>query len=378
MGRPSRDGGKGGCGFSMAEKTAKYHIGIDIGSTTIKTVILDGSGKAVYQNYERHMSETRKALLRHLQKIRQVTGGEGFTLALTGSSAMGIAQEAGIPFEQEVIACAAAVEKLIPQTDTAIELGGEDAKITYFRGSMEQRMNGACAGGTGSFIDQMAALLSTDAAGLNALAEKGREIHTIASRCGVFAKTDVQALMNTGISREDIALSVFQAVVNQTIGNLAQGRPIKGRVAFLGGPLHFLPLLRERFVKTLGLGEGDVVKVEDSNYFVARGAALCESSRECDLDSIIGAVSKPSKRTSASSELTLSSRSLTARRSTRPSRRATLMSACRAQALKAPRGLCSWASTLGPRPPSLPAATRTTACSTPTTAQTAARRSGPL
>ena len=305
MGRPSRDGGKGGCGFSMAEKTAKYHIGIDIGSTTIKTVILDGSGKAVYQNYERHMSETRKALLRHLQKIRQVTGGEGFTLALTGSSAMGIAQEAGIPFEQEVIACAAAVEKLIPQTDTAIELGGEDAKITYFRGSMEQRMNGACAGGTGSFIDQMAALLSTDAAGLNALAEKGREIHTIASRCGVFAKTDVQALMNTGISREDIALSVFQAVVNQTIGNLAQGRPIKGRVAFLGGPLHFLPLLRERFVKTLGLGEGDVVKVEDSNYFVARGAALCESSRECDLDSIIGAVSKPSKRTSASSELTL-------------------------------------------------------------------------
>jgi predicted CoA-substrate-specific enzyme activase len=284
----------GGCGFlSMAEKTAKYRIGIDIGSTTIKTVILDCDGKTVYQNYERHMSETRKALLRHLEKIREITGSGSFTLALTGSSAMGIATEAGIPFEQEVIACASAVEKLIPQTDTAIELGGEDAKITYFRGSMEQRMNGACAGGTGSFIDQMAALLSTDAAGLNELASRGKEIHTIASRCGVFAKTDVQALMNTGISREDIALSVFQAVVNQTIGNLAQGRPIKGHVAFLGGPLHFLPVLRERFVKTLELAPDEVVEVEDSNYFVARGAALCESARQCDLGEIMKAVARP-------------------------------------------------------------------------------------
>ncbi|MGN0908227.1 MAG: BadF/BadG/BcrA/BcrD ATPase family protein, partial [Succinivibrio sp.] len=290
----------------MAERTAKYRIGIDIGSTTIKTVILDESGKAAYQNYERHMSETRKALLRHLVKIREVVGSDSFTMALTGSSAMGIAAEAGIPFEQEVIACAAAVEKLIPQTDTAIELGGEDAKITYFRGSMEQRMNGACAGGTGSFIDQMATLLSTDAAGLNDLASHGKDIQTIASRCGVFAKTDVQALMNNGISREDIALSVFQAVVNQTIGNLAQGRPIKGHVAFLGGPLHFLPVLRERFVKTLGLGEGDVVQVEDSNFFVARGAALCENARQCDLEKIMEAVSRPpSARTSAQSEFTL-------------------------------------------------------------------------
>ncbi len=290
----------------MADKTAAYRIGIDIGSTTIKTVVLDSCLKTVYQNYERHMSETRKALLRHLQKIKEITKGKSFTLALTGSSAMGIAKSASIPFEQEVIACSCAVEKLIPQTDTAIELGGEDAKITYFRGSMEQRMNGACAGGTGAFIDQMAALLSTDASGLNELASRGKEIHTIASRCGVFAKTDVQALMNTGISREDIALSVFQAVVNQTIGNLAQGRPIKGHVAFLGGPLHFLSVLRDRFADTLKLSPEDVVEVEDSNYFVARGAALCENAKECDLDKIIRIISAPPKEEeSVKSALTL-------------------------------------------------------------------------
>ncbi len=264
---------------TMAEESQFLRVGVDIGSTTIKTIILKGDGTVIFKSYERHLSETVKSLKRNLGYIREHAGDRQFYFALTGSSAMGLAEKSGLPFEQEVIACAAAVRKLIPETDTAVELGGEDAKITYFRGTMEQRMNGACAGGTGSFIDQMAILLSTDAKGLNDLAAKGKEIHTIASRCGVFAKTDVQSLMNTGVSREDIALSVFQAVVNQTIGNLAQGRPIKGHVAFLGGPLHFLPELRKRFIETLELRPDEVVEVRDANYFVAAGAALCESAR---------------------------------------------------------------------------------------------------
>ena len=264
---------------TMAEESQFLRVGVDIGSTTIKTIILKGDGTVIFKSYERHLSETVKSLKRNLGYIREHAGDRQFYFALTGSSAMGLAEKSGLPFEQEVIACAAAVRKLIPETDTAVELGGEDAKITYFRGTMEQRMNGACAGGTGSFIDQMAILLSTDAKGLNDLAAKGKEIHTIASRCGVFAKTDVQSLMNTGVSREDIALSVFQAVVNQTIGNLAQGRPIKGHVAFLGGPLHFLPELRKRFIETLKLSEDEVVEVKDANYFVAAGAAYSESAR---------------------------------------------------------------------------------------------------
>ena len=172
---------------------------------------------------------------------------------------MGIAKKISIPFVQEVIACQTAVEKFIPSTDTVVELGGEDAKIIYLKGAPEVRMNGVCAGGTGSFIDHMASLLSTDALGLNELAEKGRQIYTIASRCGVFAKTDIQALMNDGVKKADIALSIFQAVVNQTIGNLAQGRAIEGAVAFLGGPLHFLPELKKRFIETLNLSPAEVV-----------------------------------------------------------------------------------------------------------------------
>ncbi len=270
----------------MADQSQFLRVGVDIGSTTIKTVILAADGSVLFKSYERHFSETVKSLERNLGYIRKHAGAGRFYFALTGSSAMGLAQKSGLPFEQEVIACAAAVRRLIPQTDTAVELGGEDAKITYFSGTMEQRMNGACAGGTGSFIDQMATLLSTDAQGLNDLAARGTDIQTIASRCGVFAKTDVQALMNTGVSRENIALSVFQAVVNQTIGNLAQGRPIKGRVAFLGGPLHFLSVLRERFIATLGLKPDEVVEVEDANYFVAEGAAICKNARLTTADEL--------------------------------------------------------------------------------------------
>ena len=219
------------------------NVGIDVGSTTIKLVVLDHEKNILYKNYARHFSEIGNALQENLTHLKSIVGEQKFSFALTGSAGMGIAQRIGLPFVQEVIACAAAVKQLIPQTDTVVELGGEDAKITYFGDAPEQRMNGVCAGGTGSFIDHMASLLSTDAPGLDELAAKGRQIYTIASRCGVFAKTDIQALMNDGAEKADIALSIFQAVVNQTIGNLAQGRPIDGHVAFLGGPLHFLPEL---------------------------------------------------------------------------------------------------------------------------------------
>ena len=174
------------------------NVGIDIGSTTIKVVVLDKEKKLVYKKYARHFSEINAALHENLSTLRLVIGEQKFSFALTGSAGMGVAQRIGLPFVQEVISCASAVKSLIPQTDTVVELGGEDAKITYFGAAPEQRMNGVCAGGTGSFIDHMASLLSTDAPGLNALAEKGRQIYTIASRCGVFAKTDIQALMNDG------------------------------------------------------------------------------------------------------------------------------------------------------------------------------------
>ena len=260
------------------------NVGIDIGSTTIKVVVLDREKNIVYKKYARHFSEIGASLHENLENLKKVVGEQKFSFALTGSAGMGIAQRIGMPFVQEVIACASAVKSLIPQTDTVVELGGEDAKITYFGSAPEQRMNGVCAGGTGSFIDQMASLLSTDAPGLNALAEKGKQIYAIASRCGVFAKTDIQALMNDGAEKADIALSVFQAVVNQTISNLAQGRPIGGNVAFLGGPLHFLPALKKRFIETLKLTPEHVVPVEDGCYFVALGAALSEETELMDCE----------------------------------------------------------------------------------------------
>lgn len=259
------------------------NVGIDVGSTTIKLVVLDHEKKILYKNYARHFSEIGNALQENLTHLKAIVGDQKFSFALTGSAGMGIAQRIGLPFVQEVIACATAVKELIPKTDTVVELGGEDAKITYFGDAPEQRMNGVCAGGTGSFIDHMASLLSTDAPGLNELAAKGKQIYTIASRCGVFAKTDIQALMNDGAQKADIALSIFQAVVNQTIGNLAQGRPISGNVAFLGGPLHFLPELRKRFIATLKLDAEHVVNVAYGNYFVAMGAALAEEAEVIDV-----------------------------------------------------------------------------------------------
>lgn len=267
-------------------------VGIDIGSTTIKLVVMDNKERLIFKNYARHFSEIGSALTNSLTSLKNIIGEKTFKIALAGSAGMGIAKKISLPFVQEVIACQTAVEEFIPQTDTVVELGGEDAKIIYLGNAPEVRMNGVCAGGTGSFIDHMASLLSTDALGLNALAEKGKQIYTIASRCGVFAKTDIQALMNDGAKKADIALSIFQAVVNQTIGNLAQGRPIAGNVAFLGGPFHFLPELKKRFVETLGLSQDEVVDTPNGNFFVATGAALSEEAKEISVATLEESIKK--------------------------------------------------------------------------------------
>ena len=228
----------------------------------------------------RHFSEIYQSLHDNLILIADILQNHKFTCAITGSAGMGMASNLNMPFVQEVIACSKAVKTWIPQTDVAVELGGEDAKITYFGNAPEQRMNGVCAGGTGSFIDHMASLLNTDPKGLNELAKEGTQIYTIASRCGVFAKTDVQALLNDGVSKADIALSIFQAVVNQTIGNLAQGRPLEGNIVFLGGPLYFLDQLKIRFIDTLKLTDEHTINVNDGCYFVAMGAALADEATE--------------------------------------------------------------------------------------------------
>lgn len=254
-------------------------IGLDIGSTTAKIIAMQRS-EIVHEHYIRHYSDIQNAVLSLWEQLMRLHPDAEATVCMSGSSGLSFSELAGIPFLQEVVACTKAVKLLAPETDTAIELGGEDAKIIYFRGGIEQRMNNACAGGTGAFIDQMAALLETDPAGLNELASRYETIYPIASRCGVFAKTDIQPLLNEGARREDIAASIFQAIVNQTISGLACGRPIRGKVALLGGPLTFLPMLRERFALTLGLAEDEVLFPERSQYFVALGACLHSASGE--------------------------------------------------------------------------------------------------
>ena len=257
-----------------------YHVGLDIGSTTVKIVILDKDLNTVYSTYTRHFSDTKSTLIDVLSKFIKDYPDSKFTLALTGSGALDISKMLGVTFVQEVISCKSAVEHFIPQTDVVIELGGEDAKIIYFGKSIEQRMNGTCAGGTGAFLDQMASLLNTDPDGLNELAKGFETIYPIASRCGVFAKTDVQPLLNEGARKEDIAASIYQAVVNQTISGLAQGRPIRGKVAFLGGPLTYQPELRNRFIDTLKLKDDDILVPEKPHLFVAVGAALASLETE--------------------------------------------------------------------------------------------------
>ena len=250
------------------------HVGLDVGSTTVKIVVMDENLNPIYEDYQRHFSDTKNTLCSVLENLIKMYPDNKYTIALTGSGAMSASQFLGVPFIQEVVSCKRAVEKYIPQTDVVIELGGEDAKIIYFDQSIEQRMNGTCAGGTGAFLDQMASLLHTDTAGLNELAKNYTTIYPIASRCGVFAKTDVQPLINEGAAKEDIAVSIFQAVVNQTISGLACGRPIRGNVAFLGGPLNYLSELRKRFIETLNLKPEQAIMPEEAHLLVAKGAAL--------------------------------------------------------------------------------------------------------
>lgn len=261
----------------------KYHVGLDVGSTTVKMAVLDKDNKMVYSKYQRHYSDIRKTIYELMNEMCNCFYQEECTMMITGSGGLLVSQWLGLEFIQEVIAGSEAIQTVIPQTDVAIELGGEDAKITYFRGGLEQRMNGTCAGGTGAFIDQMASLLQTDATGLNDFAKKSRVIYPIAARCGVFAKTDIQPLLNEGAAKEDIAASIFQAVVTQTISGLACGKPITGNIAFLGGPLYFLSELRKRFEITLNLKPEQVIFPENSQLFVAIGAAL--SSKECKITS---------------------------------------------------------------------------------------------
>ena len=250
------------------------HVGLDVGSTTVKIIVMNDNKRTIYEDYRRHYSDTKNTVCHVLEELLKKYPSYSFTLALTGSGAMSAAKFLGVNFIQEVVSCKRAVEKYIPKTDVVIELGGEDAKIIYFDQSIEQRMNGTCAGGTGAFLDQMASLLHTDTAGLNELAKGYKTIYPIASRCGVFAKTDVQPLINEGAAKEDIAASIFQAVVNQTISGLACGRPIRGNVAFLGGPLNYLSELRQRFIETLNLKDDEIIVPEEAHLLVAKGAAL--------------------------------------------------------------------------------------------------------
>ena len=250
------------------------HVGLDVGSTTVKIVIMDENLNTLYTDYQRHFSDTKNTVCNVLENLANKYEDAEFSIALTGSGAMSAAKFLDLPFIQEVVSCKRAVEKYIPETDVVIELGGEDAKIIYFDKSIEQRMNGTCAGGTGAFIDQMASLLHTDPTGLNELAKNHTMIYPIASRCGVFAKTDVQPLLNEGAAKEDIAASIFQAVVNQTISGLACGRPIRGKVAFLGGPLNYLSELRARFIETLHLEGDSIIIPEEAHLLVAKGAAI--------------------------------------------------------------------------------------------------------
>ena len=251
-----------------------YTLGIDIGSTTVKIAVLDGDNHILFSDYERHFANIQETLALLLKKAKEQLGPLEVHPSITGSGGLTLSSHLQVPFTQEVVAVATALQDYAPQTDVAIELGGEDAKIIYFTGGIDQRMNGICAGGTGSFIDQMASLLQTDASGLNDYAKNYQMIYPIAARCGVFAKSDIQPLINEGATREDLSASIFQAVVNQTISGLACGKPIRGTVAFLGGPLHFLPELRKAFIRTLNLDQDHIVAPDHSHLFAAVGSAM--------------------------------------------------------------------------------------------------------
>ena len=269
------------------------NIGLDIGSTTVKIVAMDNRKNILYKDYRRHYSDTKKTITDLLKDLLKKYNNMNYTISMTGSGSISLAKYLKVNFIQEVIACKNAIEEYAPQTNVAIELGGEDAKIIYFDHTIEQRMNASCAGGTGAFLDQMAVLLNTTTEGLNKLAMDGEKIYPIASRCGVFAKTDIQPLMNEGVRKEDIALSIMQAVVNQTISGLACGKPIKGNVIFLGGPLNYLSKLRDRFIDTLNLKDNEIIVPDDAKLFVCIGAILDkEDKKTYSLNQIEKVISK--------------------------------------------------------------------------------------
>lgn len=253
----------------------KYKVGLDVGSTTVKLAVLDKTNKLILSNYVRHKSKLREATKELINEVSHKLGDVDINLAVTGSGGLGISKWLGIEYVQEVIAGCEAIQTYYPQTDAIIELGGEDAKVTFLdKNSVDQRMNGICAGGTGAFIDQMASLLQTDAPGLNTLAKEHSKVYPIAGRCGVFAKTDVQPLINQGAERADIAYSIYSAVVKQTLSGLSQGRIIKGNIAFLGGPLTFSDQLRLSFIENLKLNEENIILPQNSEVYIAIGTAL--------------------------------------------------------------------------------------------------------
>ncbi len=268
-------------------------LGIDVGSTTVKAAVIDGSGNLIYSSYVRHFAKVKETVLAELSVIKEKFGGE-YAVSITGSAGLGLSERSGLNFVQEVQAAFIAIKKLYPDADAAIELGGEDAKIIFITGGAEQRMNGSCAGGTGAFIDQMATLLNISVEEMDEISLDAQKIYPIASRCGVFAKSDIQPLLNQGAKKSDIAASIFQAVVDQTVSGLAQGRKIKGKVLFLGGPLYFLKGLRRAFVNTLGLSGDGAVFPENAPCFMAIGAAYNSSvvtpeSIDCIISKISGA-----------------------------------------------------------------------------------------
>ena len=272
--------------------SVRRYLGIDVGSTTVKAVVLNQGGEVLYANYVRHMSKVKETVLNELTYVLNLLGDAPYSVAITGSAGLGLSERSHIPFVQEVECSLRHAKKAYPNADVAIELGGEDAKVIFFTGGLEERMNGSCAGGTGAFIDQMAVLLDLKPEAMDALALQAKKVYPIASRCGVFAKTDVQAILNQGAGKEDVAMSIFHAVADQTIAGLAQGREIKGNVLFLGGPLYFLKGLRKAFVERLELSAESAYFPEDSTTFVAKGAAFyaSELNEERPLSEIIEAI----------------------------------------------------------------------------------------
>ena len=264
-----------------------YSLGIDIGSTTVKTVLREDDA-VIYEKYERHMAQVRRKTLAMLEEMRPLLEGKSFCVALSGSAGLGLAEACDVPFVQEVFATGEVVKTLEPETSAVIELGGEDAKIIFFEGGTDERMNGTCAGGTGAFIDQMATLLNMSVDEMDEISLSHKRIYPIASRCGVFAKTDIQPLLNQGANKEDVAASIYQAVVNQTVVGLAQGRKIRGKVLFLGGPLYYCKGLRQRFKETLKLSDSDAVFPEYARYAVALGASFfaVKAGRFTDIDTL--------------------------------------------------------------------------------------------